>query len=514
MQLSSPSKNSSNDKSERIIVAGIDNGTQSTKVICYDVSAKSIIAMGQAPHDLITNNDGTREQKAEWWIEALKSSFSQISPDIRKDIKAIGVSGQQHGFVPIDCDGNVLYNVKLWCDTTTTEECAEITERYGGAEKLLKDNCNLILPGYTAGKILWLKKHHKDLYDKLDTILLPHDYLNFILTGEKTMEYGDASGTSLLNIKERKWSEELLKCIDSERDLSKCLPRLIEPDEIAGHVTKKASELFGIPEGIIVSSGAGDNMACAIGTGTVTNGSLIASLGTSGTLCGSSNKPIIDPDGNLAAFCSSTGIWLPLLCTMNCTVSTELTRNLFGLNLDDFNQESEKVPIGSNGVVIVPFFNGERTPNYPKGKGCICGLTPDNMKPENFYRASMEAAIFGLKLGLESFVKQGFDAKEIRIVGGGSKSKLWSQMMADVCNLPTVNPEIPEAAAFGAALQAYWALLKSEGNSKPIEEITREHVKVNPNATNHPIPENVIQYEKAYQVYLKYVENFKPIFSA
>lgn len=495
------------------IVCGIDNGTQSTKVICYDVSSKKVVALGQSPHELITKSDGTREQKAEWWIEALKSSFDQIDPNIRQQIKAIGVSGQQHGFVPIDAEGNVLYNVKLWCDTSTTAECQEIAKKYGGNEQLLKDNCNLILPGYTAGKILWLKNHHKELYDKLDTILLPHDYLNFILTGEKTMEFGDASGTALLDIKERKWSQKLLKCIDEERDLSKCLPKLIQPNEIAGHVSKKASQLFGIPEGIIVSSGGGDNMQCAIGTGTVSNGVLIASLGTSGTLCGCSNKPIIDPQGNLAAFCSSTGSWLPLLCTMNCTVATELTRNMFHLSLDEINQESEKAPIGCDGVVMVPFFNGERTPNYPNGKGCICGLTPENMKKENIYRASMESAIYGLKLGLDSFKNVGFDAKEIRLVGGGSKSQFWSQMVADVCNLPTVNPDIAEAAAFGAAIQAYWAYLHNQGKDQSIEQIAKDHVQINSNSSHHPIPENVKQYEVAYKEYLKYVENFKPLFS-
>lgn len=321
-----------------------------------------------------------------------------------------------------------------------------------GKEKLLNDNCNLISPGYTASNILWLKTNHKDLYDKMATILLPHDYLNYILTGEKTMEYGDASGTALLDKKERKWSTKILKCIDEERDLIECLPKLIQSNQIAGHVTKKASEMFGIPERIIVSFGGGDNMQFAIGTSTVSDGSLIVSLGTSGTLCGCSNKSIIDPQGNLAAFCSSTRYLFPLLCTMNCTFATELTRNMFHITLDEINNESEKVPIGCNGVVMVPFFNVERTPYYPKGKGCICGLNPENMKVENIYRASMESAIYGLKLGLDSFKKLGFDSKEIRLVGGGSKSKFLSQMVADVCILPTINSDVPEAAAFGAAL--------------------------------------------------------------
>lgn len=497
-----------------LIVAGIDNGTQSTKVICYDIITKQIVAQASSKHELIANNDGTREQKAEWWISALQSCFSQIRPDIRSNIKAIGISGQQHGFVPIDSNGNTLYNVKLWCDTTTTAECDEITEKYGGEDKLLNDNLNLILPGYTASKILWFKKNHKDLYDKMDTILLPHDFLNFILTGEKTMEFGDASGTALLNLKERKWSIELLRCIDDSRCLEKCLPKLINAYEFNGRVTKKASEIFGIPEDIPVSSGGGDNMMSAIGTGTVIDGQLTASLGTSATLFGASSKPIIDPHGNLAAFCSSTGIWLPLLCTMNCTVSTELTRKLFQLSIEEINQIAERVEIGSNGVVIVPFFNGERTPNYPNGKGCICGLTPENMTTDNICRASMEAAIFGLKLGLDSFRSLGFHAKEIRLVGGGSKSKVWCQMVADICDLPTVNPEISEAAALGGALQAYWALLRNEGKQVSIEEIVNEYVKLNQQSRCNPIETNVQKYKKAYNEYLRYVDNFKPIFSA
>ncbi|OHS96032.1 xylulokinase [Tritrichomonas foetus] len=496
------------------IVAGIDNGTQSTKVICYDVLQKKVVDVGQSKHDLIVENDGTREQKASWWVKALKDSFSQINPEVRSKISAIGVSGQQHGFVPVDRNGEVLYNVKLWCDTSTIEECDEITQKYGGKDKLLNDGCNLILPGYTAGKILWLKKHKPEIYQKLAKILLPHDYLNYILTGRYSMEYGDASGTALMNIRKRKWSTEILHAIDEKNDISQLLPNLIKSDELAGTVTKEAAKYFGIPEGIMVSSGGGDNMICAIGTGTVSNGALTASLGTSATLFGSSDTPIIDPEGNLAAFCSSTNNWLPLLCTMNCTVASELTRSLFEMNIDEINKISSQAPIGSEGVLMIPFFNGERTPNYPRGKGCVVGFTPENMTKSNICRSAMESAIFGLKLGLDSFIKQGFEAKEIRLVGGGSKSKLWRQIIADVCNLPIVVPDVNEAAALGGALQAYWALLNAHGENVPIEKITGEHIQITESTKCKPIPQNVQKYKHSYAKYLEYVKNFKPLFSA
>ena len=494
------------------IVCGIDNGTQSTKVVCYDVGTRRVAALAQAPHDLICRDDGTREQKASWWTDALSSCFKSIDPAIRSRISAIGVSGQQHGFVPVDASGNVLYNVKLWCDTSTVSECEAITTAYGGREQLLSDQCNLILPGYTAGKILWLKRHKPDAYQKMRHILLPHDYLNFILTGEYTMEFGDASGTALLDIGKRTWSQKLLKSLDSDRDLGQCLPKLIQAHEVSGVVSAEASKKFGIPQGAIVSSGGGDNMMCAIGTGTVADGVLAMSLGTSATIFGASSRPIVDMGGNLAAFCSSTGGWLPLMCTMNCTVASELTRELFGMSIDEINKVAEAAEIGCEGVTMVPFFNGERTPNYPNGKGCIVGLTPENMKKANISRAAMESAIYGLKLGLDSFVKLGFNAKEIRLVGGGAKSRLWRQIVADVCNLPVVVPKVGEAAAFGAALQAFWALERKNGGNVSIEDITKEHVELDTGLRCVPNEENGKKYSEAYERYLKYVHNFAPMF--
>ncbi|MBF9017390.1 MULTISPECIES: xylulokinase [unclassified Oceanispirochaeta] len=494
-------------------IIGIDNGTQSTKVVFYEFENKKIVASASASHDLISREDGSREQKASWWIDALTSCFEQIDPEIKKTALAAGVSGQQHGFVPIDEDGNVLNDVKLWCDTSTAGECRELTHAYGSDEKLLEDTGNLILPGYTASKILWFKKAHPAEYAKMKYVLLPHDYLNYYLTGKAVMEYGDASGTALLDVRNKIWHKDLIKALDPERDLMSCLPKLIEPWDAAGTVLPEIADKFGIPRGIPVSSGGGDNMMGALGTGTTKDGVLTMSLGTSGTLYGYSDKPIVDPQGNLAAFCSSSGGWLPLLCTMNCTVATELMRDLFEYGVKEFDEMGAKAPVGAEGILTLPFFNGERTPNLPKGKGCIVGMTAGNVKKENIFRSALESAILGMKVGLDSFEKLGFEAKEIRLIGGGANSKIWRQITADVMNLPVVIPVTSEAAALGSAVQALWCLEKAEGSDTDINALIDEHVELDSAKGCTPNSENVEKYKAVYEEYSKYVNALTPLFS-
>lgn len=490
------------------IVLGIDNGTQSTKTMFYDVDSKKVVAMASASHDMIAEDDGTREQKAEWWIDALLSCLDQVDPEIRASVEAVGVSGQQHGFVAVDAEGNPLYKVKLWCDTSTAGECDEMTQAFGGSEKLLNEAGNLIAPGYTASKILWLKKTYGDLYAKMRWVLLPHDYLNYWLTGDAVMEYGDASGTGLLNVRERVWQEDLIRSIDP--DLPGKLPRLIGPDERAGLISIEAAERTGLPAGIPVSSGGGDNMMGAVGTGTVSDGVITMSMGTSGTLYGYSEKPIVDPEGILAAFCSSTGGWLPLLCTMNCTVATEMTRDLFNMNVKEIDAAGAKAPAGAEGVTMLPFFNGERVPNLPRGKASIMGLNATNYTRENIARASLESAIYGMKIGLDRFRELGFDVREIRMIGGGAKSPIWRQMAADVLGVPVLVPEQAEAAALGAALQAFWML--DGGGGDKLTAIIDEHVTVDKSASCVPDGSLRSAYDEGYARYRQWLEALAPLY--
>ena len=215
--------------------------------------------------------------------------------------------------MPLAADARVLAPVKLWCDTATSTECDEIAARFGGQQRCIEKVGNAILPGYTASKIAWLKNHHPELYADLATILLPHDYLNHYLTGELVMERGDASGTGLLDIRARDWHAGMLAAVDPDRELSECLPPLIGAADTVGTLRRPLAEQLGLPAGTPVACGGGDNMMAAIGTGNMTEGRLTMSLGTSGTLFAHADAPCIDPAGELAAFCSSTGGWLPLL---------------------------------------------------------------------------------------------------------------------------------------------------------------------------------------------------------
>jgi len=493
-------------------VCGIDLGTQSCKIIIYDYKNKSLIAQASAPVGMIAENDGTREQKAEWYNDALKTCFDKIATETKKTIAAIGISGHQHSLVPLDEKGKPVYNVKLWCDTSTTEECEELTKLAGGEKKLIAKAGLPMRPGYTAPKIQWLKNHKPKAFAKIRHILLPHNYLNYLLTGAFSAEYGDASGMAIFDVRNRKWAKDICKLISP--DLESWLPPLIEADAVAGTVTKEAEKIYGVPEGTLVSSGGGDNMMSAIGTGTVKDGLLSMSLGTSGTLFGFSKTPVVDPTGNLAAFCSSTGGWLPLLCTMNCTVASEEFRGLFGLDVKTLDAEAAKAPIGADGVLVLPFFNGERTPNLPNGRASVNGITAGNFKRENLSRAALESAIFGMRIGLEGFHELGFKAKEIRLTGGGAKSRLWQHIAANVMNLPVRVPSNTEAAAMGGAIQALWCLLKNTPGEakKTIKDLAEEHIVLEEGATITPDKKAVSAYNKVYAEYSRYLGALSPLY--
>ena len=495
------------------MLLGIDVGTQSVKALLYDADRRRVIDVRSAPLQLITAPDGTRAQLAAWWLTALGQCLANFTRADKASIQAIGVSGQQHGFVPLASDGEVLAPVKLWCDTSTVAECAQITDRFGGQERCISEVGNAILPGYTAPKILWLKNNLPDAYAKLTTILLPHDYINFYLTGERAMEYGDASGTAMLDIRQRRWHEGMLAAVDPDRDLSTALPSLMSADASMGRLHAKAASALGLPVGIPVASGGGDNMMSAIGTGNVSPGRMTVSLGTSGTVFASADKPIIDPQGAVAAFCSSTGDWLPLLCTMNCTVSTELTRRLFTMSVSELEQRVAATSAGSNGVMTVPFFNGERTPNLPNAKGCVLGLDETNYCPDNMLRSAMESAVYSLMTGLDTLRQLGCHIDTMRLTGGGAGSHVWRQMVSDVFNLPVSVQVSDEGAALGAALQALWMFQHLQGEEVPLQVLLDEHLTLDPIRACMPNEHSVQGYRRLYGQYLRQVETIKTLYT-
>lgn len=491
---------------------GIDLGTQSLKAIVYDAERRSVVDSGCSELDIISRPDGTREQLAKWWIAALESALQQIDPKLKSGVTAIGVSGQQHGFVPLAANGRVLAPVKLWCDTATTSECEQIAANFGGQQQCIERVGNAILPGYTAPKIRWLKNHRPDAYRALATVMLPHDYLNFYLTGERFTECGDASGTGLMDVRERCWHRGMLRAVDPDRDLETCMPPLIGAGDSGGTLSVPVASTLGLPAGIPVACGGGDNMMAAIATGNLVPGRLTISLGTSGTMFAYSDRACVDPGGELAAFCSSTGGWLPLLCTMNCTVATEQARKLFDMNVGQLDRTIDATPAGANGVVVLPFYNGERTPNLPGGKGCVMGLDVDNMNRANIARASIEAAVFGLRLGLDAFRRSGCELDEIRITGGAARSRVWRQIVADNFNMPVRLLDAEEGAAMGAALNAMLLGSDAHGNPGRLAAVVDEHISFDEKGGTAPDAANVEVYNAHYRVYQSYLANLKPLF--
>ena len=482
----------------RELYIGVDSGTQSTKALVVNLKNGKVQGSGQRAYGLIKGLPaGAKEQDPETWKKAtavaIKSALKQAKANA-SEVKGIGVSGQQHGFVPLDKYGKVIRAAKLWCDTTTSTECEAITKKLGGTKKTIRCVGNAMLPGFTAPKIAWLKKHEPKNYRKLATVLLPHDYLNYWLTGNAVMEYGDASGTALFDVARRKWSAPVINAIDPK--LAGALPEVIPSDQPIGTLSTTTAKLLGLSPDTLVSAGGGDNMMGAIGTGNTKPGIVTASFGTSGTIYACAAKPIIDPQGEIAAFCDSTNRWLPLLCTMNVTVATEMVRTHYGMSHARYEKEAYKVQAGCDGLTLLPYLEGERTPNVPNGTGVWYGINAHTNYRGHYARAAMEGVTMGMNYGLKRLVDLGGKARQIRVTGGGSNSKLWRQIMADIFNAEVVTLKVSEGAAYGAAIQAMWCVAKNRGEKVKIEDLTERYVRISARQTTKPSPSNVKLYRE------------------
>lgn len=476
---------------------GIDSGTQSTKAVVLDLDTRKVIAEARASHTLIEGLPvGHMEQHPQHWTAALDSVIMEVCQKIdRREVKGIGVSGQQHGFVPLDENGEIIRPAKLWCDTSTGKECEMLTKKIGGDKAALKKAGLLFLPGFTAPKILWLKRNEPANFKRLRHVLLPHDYLNFYLTGKYFMEHGDASGTALMDVRKRTWSKEICSAID--KHLIDFLPPLSASSEAAGTLRFDVAQKYGLSTDVVVSAGGGDNMMGAIGTGNVKPGVVTASFGTSGTIYAYANQPVVDPNGEIAAFCSSTGGWLPLLCTMNVTTVTEQVRALFNYDHKALNEAVKAAPTGADGLLLLPYLAGERTPNVPAGTGVLFGLNSKTFKPGHFARSAMEGVTLGMNYGLRRLAALGVKAKEIRVTGGGAKSEVWRQIMADVFGVPVVGMVEDEGAALGGALQAAWCVALRDGNKKAkLSDFTDKTVALDETTRCEPNKKNVARYQK------------------
>ena len=484
---------------------GIDCGTQGTKALLIDGEGRSL-GRGYARHELIERESGAREQEPSWWVSAMKLAVQQAlaTGTSATSVVALGVSGQQHGLVILDDAFQVIRPAKLWNDTETAACNDEVVEMLGGRHAYFERFGIVPLTGYTVSKLLWLKQHEAAHFTRIRHILLPHEYLNFWLTGELVAEAGDASGTAFFDVRKRAWAHEILDAIDGTGQLAAALPRLLAADGVAGRLRPEVAQELGLPTSCIVSAGGGDNMMGAIGTGNVRQGVVTISLGTSSTVYSFSNAVPNDPTGSVAPFCSSSGGWLPLVCTMNATNVVNKTLELLGKTLGSIEEAMEATPPGSNGLTMLPFFNGERTPDLPAAQGSLHGITPSNFSANHLVRAAIEGVSFGILRGLDLML-QDRRPEVIQVIGGGARSRAWRQLLADATGAVIQVPTEEEAGCLGAAIQAMVAHGNAIGQPQDFASLTERLVHVDSSATCTPRPEFADAYGSARRRYAEYL---------
>ena len=451
-------------------VIGVDIGTSGTKTVLFDEKGNAVSSF-LVEYPLYQPKIGWAEQDPEDWWNATYTSINNVikqSGVNPADIKGIGLSGQMHGLVMLDKDGNVLRKSIIWCDQRTTAEADELTEKVG-KERLVEITGNPALTGFTAAKILWVQKNEPELYAKTAKILLPKDYIRYKLTGEYATEVSDASGMQLMDIKNRCWSDEVLEKLNIEKNL---LGKMYESCEVTGKVHQEAAKLTGLNEGTIVVGGAGDQAAGAVGNGIVKTGIVSSTIGTSGVVFAHMDNIQIDKEGRVHTLCHAVpGKWHVMGVTQGAGLSLKWYRDNFchaemdaadGMGVDPYylmDKQAEKIAPGCEGLIYLPYLMGERSPhNDPNAKGVFFGLSAKHTKYD-MLRAVMEGVSYSLNDCMSVIKEMGIDASEVRASGGGGKSKLWRQMQADMfgCDINTIN--VSEGPALGVALLAAVCLL-------------------------------------------------------
>jgi xylulokinase len=491
--------------------AGLDVSTQGCKLVVIDLDSEDVCHVESVTYDTDLPEFGTRdgviqglgegvsESDPHMWLRAVDHLLASLrgSEVPASEIRCISVSAQQHGLVALDSGGNLARPTsKLWNDYSTAEECEILTDRVGGPEAMIEAVGNSQRPGYTAGKIFHLKRHEPEAYDRSTTLFLVHNFVNWYLTGGvAVMEPGDTSGMALWHPAKRQWSRQVIDAIDP--DLLEKLPPVRRADESIGRIAAPLVERFGFSPTCKVDAGSGDNMYTALGTGIVREGLVTVSLGTSGTACCFMEEPFVDPRGEIAAYCDSTGHYLPLLCVSNLANGYNELLRLHGRSHGEFDAIIEQTSPWDGGRILVPWFGGERTPDQPWGTPVHFGFSLDSMTKENLCRAVLDGHVLNLQAG---FTRMPVQVEELRLTGGLSRSAAWCQAIADVFEVEVV-PVEGEGAALGAALHAAWVWLAEEGDPRPIAELVDRFVVLEHDRRREPVAENVAVYRKMKTVF-------------
>ncbi|MCL2857458.1 MAG: xylulokinase [Oscillospiraceae bacterium] len=444
---------------------GVDIGTSGAKTVLFD-EAGNPLASKTAEYPLYQPQNGWAEQNPEHWWDAVVSTLSEVlkqSGVPKESVAGIGLSGQMHGLVMLDNRGDVLRNSIIWCDGRTTKQCDKITEKVG-AKRLMEITGNPALPGFTASKILWVRENEPEIYAKCAHILLPKDYIRYKLTRVFATEVSDASGMNLMDIPGRHWSDEILECLEINRSL---LADLYESYEVTGEVTPEAAALTGLAAGTPVVGGAGDNAAAAVGTGVVETGRAFTTIGTSGVIFAHTDKVLIEPAGKVHTFCAAVpGGWTVMSCTLAAGGSLQWFRNNFcapevavaqDMEIDPYElivAQAAKVPIGAGRLLFLPFLMGERSPLLNSdARGVFFGLSGVHTR-RDMLRAVLEGIVYSQRDCLDVLRGMGVTFDRMMATGGGARSSLLRQMLADNYNCPVVAADSQEGPAKGVAILA------------------------------------------------------------
>lgn len=476
---------------------GIDIGTGGSRACLIDADGK-VVASAAAAHEQFASPEvGWAEQSPDdWWRAACTAIREVLSADgVRpEDLTAVSFSGQMHGSVLIDDADTVIRPALLWCDQRTEKQCGEITEKIG-SELLIELVSNPAVTGFTLPKLLWVREHEPETWNRTRTVLLPKDYVRLKLTGEKASDVTDSSGTLLFDVRKRAWSDEMLDAFEIDRDL---LPEVFESIEVTGKVSKAGAEATGLLEGTLVIAGAGDNAAGAIGMGIVSPGTVSATIGTSGVVFVVTDKPTIDTKGRIHSMCHAIpDRWHMTGVTLAAGLSFRWFRDTFGddRSYDELVSAAEKIGAGSDGAIWLPYLMGERAPYLdPNARAAFVGLNASHTKA-HLTRAVLEGVAFSLRDSFEVFRELGTSMNTIRLGGGGARSALWRQIQADVYGgtVETIGAE--EGAAFGAAILAG----VGAGAWTSVDEACDATIRVRDRILPHPDASETL--DKNYQAY-------------
>lgn len=431
------------------LVAGIDSSTQSCKVVIREAESGALVRSGSAPHPA-----GTQVDPQEWW-HALEVAVEQAGG--LADVAAVSVGGQQHGMVTLDESGTPIRPAMLWNDSSSGQAAADLVDELG-AERWAEATGTVPVASITATKLRWLAEHEPENAARVAAVCLPHDYLTWRLRGSSALEdlvtdASDASGTGYYSPRTRTYDTDLLRHAFGRADLM--LPRVAGPAEAVG-------ELHTFGSRAVLGPGAGDNASAALALG-LGPGDVLLSLGTSGVVCAVVSDPVADLTGTVAGFADATGNYLPLVATVNCAQVLDATRALLGVDVHQLADLALSVPAGSDGLTLVPYLQGERTPNLPNATGALHGLTLENYTPAHLARAAFEAIVCGLGVGIDAVRAVGLEVGSVRMVGGAVKSPAMREVAPSVLGMDIALPEPGEYVADGAARQAAWVLASASG---------------------------------------------------